>query len=111
MLEAQLAALARIRAGVAAREVDGAARDVISAAGHGALFGHGLGHGVGVEVHEPPRLSQRSEDELVAGDVVTIEPGVYVPGKFGVRIEDLAIVTESGHENLSSRPKELRAVG
>ncbi len=111
VLEAQLAALAGLRAGVAARDVDAAARDIISAAGHGALFGHGVGHGVGVQVHEAPRLSQRSEDELVSGDVVTIEPAIYVPGRLGVRIEDLAIVTGDGHENLSRRPKELRVVG
>ena len=78
---------------------------VIDDAGHGELFGHGLGHGVGIEVHEPPRLSKRSEDELMAGDVVTVEPGVYLPGELGVRIEDLVVVTDDGHRNLSSRPK------
>jgi Xaa-Pro aminopeptidase len=83
---------------------------VIKAAGHGEEFGHGLGHGVGLEIHEAPRLGPRSDDELLEGDAVTVEPGVYVPGRFGVRIEDLVIVTADGHRNLSSLPKELRVV-
>jgi Xaa-Pro aminopeptidase len=87
------------------------ARNPIAAAGHGERFGHGLGHGVGLEVHEPPRLSQKSDDELEVGDVVTIEPGVYLPGSFGVRIEDLVSVTPDGCRNLSEFPKELRTVG
>jgi Xaa-Pro aminopeptidase len=87
------------------------ARDPIVAAGHGEHFGHGLGHGVGLEVHEPPRLSQRSDDALEVDDVVTIEPGVYLPGRFGVRIEDLVAVTADGCRDLSSLPKELRTVG
>ena len=111
VLEAQLAGLAAVRAGAAAREVDAAARELIAAAGHGEFFGHGLGHGVGVQVHEPPRLSKRSNDELQSGDVVTIEPGLYFPGRFGLRIEDLVIVTDEAHENLSHHPKELQIVG
>jgi Xaa-Pro aminopeptidase len=91
--------------------VDSAARDRIAAAGHGDEFGHGVGHGVGIEIHEAPRLAQRSEDELVQGDVVTIEPGIYLPGRFGVRIEDLVHVTANGHRNLSGYPKELLVVG
>ena len=111
VLEAQLAALDAARAGAPAADVDEAARERISAAGHGEHFGHGVGHGVGVEVHEEPRLGPRSEDELGAGDVVTIEPGVYVPERFGVRIEDLVLVQAQGARNLSSFPKELQVVG
>jgi Xaa-Pro aminopeptidase len=107
---AQAAGLEAIRAGVSGIDADSAAREVISAGGHGDEFGHGLGHGVGIEVHEAPRLGQRSKDELQAGDVVTVEPGVYLPGRFGVRIEDLVFVTAEGHRNLSSLPKELRVV-
>lgn len=105
VLAAQQAALAAIAAGADGRAVDAVARELISEGGYGEQFGHGLGHGVGIEVHEPPRLSMRSEDTLLAGDVVTVEPGIYVPGAFGVRIEDLVLVTDAGHRNLSSRPK------
>lgn len=105
VLASQLAALDAIKAGADGRDIDAISRDVITEAGHGERFGHGLGHGVGIEVHEPPRLSKRSEDELQVGEVVTVEPGVYVPGEFGVRIEDLVVVTADGHRNLSSRPK------
>jgi len=105
VLEAQLAGLRAVRPGESGRSVDAVARDVIEEGGHGERFGHGLGHGVGLEVHEAPRLSKRSEDDLLVGDVVTVEPGVYVPGEFGVRIEDLVVVTADGHRNLSTRPK------
>ena len=108
---AQAMALEAIRAGVDARDADSAARDPIAAAGHGEHFGHGLGHGVGLEVHEAPRVSQRSDQTLEVGDVVTVEPGIYLPGRFGVRIEDLVAVTEDGCRNLSTFPKELRVVG
>jgi Xaa-Pro aminopeptidase len=108
--EAQEAALAAVRAGVRAEAIDSVARDRIAAAGHGERFGHGLGHGVGLEVHDEPRVSQRSEDVLEAGEVVTIEPGIYLPGELGVRIEDLVVVTEAGHRNLSSLPKDLQLV-
>ena len=104
---AQLDALGAIRAGVAARDADAAAREPIEAAGHGERFGHGLGHGVGLEVHEAPRLSRRSEETLEAGDVVTVEPGVYLPGRFGVRVEDLVAVTDEGCRTLSGFTKEL----
>jgi Xaa-Pro aminopeptidase len=109
--EAQSAALAEVAAGVAASAVDAAARELIADAGHGDEFGHGVGHGVGIEVHEAPRLGTSSDEELVAGDVVTIEPGVYVAGGFGVRIEDLVVVEPDGARNLSSLPKELQVVG
>jgi Xaa-Pro aminopeptidase len=110
VLAAQAAALDAVVAGAGGEAVDSAARDPIAAAGYGDRFGHGLGHGVGLEVHEAPRLSQRSEDTLAAGEVVTVEPGVYLPGDLGVRIEDLVVVTEDGHRNLSGLPKELEVV-
>jgi Xaa-Pro aminopeptidase len=108
--EAQLAALEAIEAGAGGEAVDAVARKLIADAGHGERFGHGLGHGVGLEVHEAPRLSHRSDDVLAAGEVVTVEPGVYLPGELGVRIEDLVVVTEDGHRNLSALPKELALV-
>jgi Xaa-Pro aminopeptidase len=111
VLHAQLESLAAVRAGAGGREVDAVAREIITAAGHGEHFGHGLGHGVGAEVHEGPRLSQRSEATLETGQVVTVEPGVYVPGAIGVRIEDLAIVTDDGAEVLTGLPKDLQIIG
>jgi Xaa-Pro aminopeptidase len=110
VLEAQMASLAAIRAGVKGEDVDNVARAVIGAAGHGDHFGHGLGHGVGLEVHEGPRLSLRSDDVLAPGEVVTVEPGIYLPGRLGVRIEDLVVVTEDGLRNLSGLPKALQLV-
>jgi Xaa-Pro aminopeptidase len=110
VLEAQEAALAAVCAGAKAEEVDGVARELIAAAGHGERFGHGLGHGVGLEVHEEPRVSQRSEDVLAEDEVVTIEPGIYLPGELGVRIEDLVVVTADGYRNLSTLPKALQLV-
>jgi len=107
---AQAAALDAVVAGIAGEELDGVAREAIAAAGHGEHFGHGLGHGVGLEVHEAPRLSPRSEEVLAIGEVVTIEPGIYLPGELGVRIEDLVVVDETGCRNLSSTPKELQLV-
>ncbi len=108
--EAQAAALEAVRAGVGGREVDAAARELIAEAGHGEHFGHGTGHGVGLEVHEGPRLAVSSEEVLRAGNAVTVEPGVYLPGRFGVRIEDLVVVTGDGHRNLSGVPKDLLLV-
>jgi Xaa-Pro aminopeptidase len=108
--EAQAAALEAVEAGVKGEDVDKVARRVIEAAGHGEHFGHGLGHGVGLEVHEGPRLSLRSDDVLAPGEVVTVEPGIYLPGRLGVRIEDLVVVAEDGVRNLSSLPKELQTV-
>ena len=107
---AQRKGLEAIRAGAAARDVDAAARAPIADAGHGERFGHGLGHGVGLEVHEAPRLSRRSDEKLEIGDVVTVEPGVYLPGRFGVRVEDLVSVTDDGCRNLSGFTKELLVV-
>lgn len=106
-LRAQQASLAAVKPGAHGRDVDAVARDIITEAGHGDHFGHGLGHGVGMEVHESPRLSKTSEDVLEAGMVVTVEPGIYLPGVGGVRIEDLAVVTDDGYELLTAFTKEL----
>jgi Xaa-Pro aminopeptidase len=107
---AQAAALSAVRPGPEGREVDAVARDMIEAAGHGEHFGHGLGHGVGLEIHEAPRLARTAEAPLASGNVVTVEPGVYLPGRGGVRIEDLVVVTEDGHRVLSGTTKELVTV-
>ncbi|MGZ4279059.1 MAG: M24 family metallopeptidase [Solirubrobacteraceae bacterium] len=110
VLEAQEAALAAVRPGPTGREVDAVARAIIDAAGHAEHFGHGLGHGVGLDVHEGPRLSKQGDTALAEGMVVTVEPGVYVPGAVGVRIEDLVVVGADGPEVLSSLPKGLQVV-
>jgi Xaa-Pro aminopeptidase len=110
VLRAQQAALAAVRPGPEGRELDAVAREIIEAAGHGEHFGHGLGHGVGLEVHEAPRLARTAEAPLAAGNVVTVEPGVYLPGRGGVRIEDLVVVSEGGHRVLSGTTKELVTV-
>jgi Xaa-Pro aminopeptidase len=107
VLAANEAGLAAVRAGVPAREVDAAARDLLAGMRLGEYFGHGLGHGVGLQVHEGPRVSARSDDILRTGSVITIEPGVYVPGFGGVRIEDLVAVEEDGERTLSHAPKHL----
>ena len=110
MLGAQQVGLDEVRAGGNGKEIDKAVRDIIYGAGHEGHYGHGLGHGVGLEIHEAPTLSVRSEDTLQAGTVVTVEPGVYLPGKFGIRIEDLVVVSEDGNRILTSIPKELQVV-
>jgi Xaa-Pro aminopeptidase len=107
VLDAQLAGLDAVKPGADGRDVDSVARDVIEAAGHGEHFGHGLGHGVGLDVHEAPRLSQRSESVLEPGNIVTVEPGVYLPGDLGVRIEDLVLVTDDGRQILTGISKDL----
>lgn len=99
---AQCAGIAAIRAGVSGQEVDAAARDIIAAAGYGANFGHSLGHGVGLAVHEMPRLASRGSQKLQAGMVVTVEPGIYIPGWGGIRLENMVVVRENGCENLNS---------
>jgi Xaa-Pro aminopeptidase len=109
-LEAQLKGLEAARSGTEAKTTDAAARDVIAEAGFGEKFGHGLGHGVGIDVHEAPHVAATSKDTLVANNVVTIEPGIYLEGSGGIRIEDLVIVTDGEPEVLTSFPKELTVV-
>ena len=105
VLQAQEAAKAVLRAGATGVQADAAARDLIAGAGYGDYFGHGLGHGVGLAVHEGPRASRLSEDTFEAGMSLTVEPGIYLPGEFGVRIEDLVIIGQDGIEILSNTPK------
>ncbi len=109
VLEAQRAAIAAIRPGARLKDVDAAARSIIDEAGYGECFGHGLGHGIGLDVHEQPVLSWRAEGELVEGNVVTVEPGIYLPGVGGVRIEDDVAVTAKGHRKLSTLPTGLES--
>ena len=109
-LEAQLAGLAAVRPGVHGRDVDAASRVAIEAAGLGTAYGHGLGHGVGLQIHEGPTLRPESTDVLEAGNVVSVEPGIYLPEDAGVRIEDLVLVTEGGCERLTQFTKELLTV-
>jgi Xaa-Pro aminopeptidase len=111
VLDAQERGLAAVVAGPSGRDVDAVARAVIEQAGQGEHFGHGLGHGVGIEIHEGPRLSRTAgEEPLRAGNVVTVEPGVYLPGVLGVRIEDLVVVREASQDVLTSLPKTLTVV-
>ncbi len=107
VLKAQLAALDFIRAGVKGKDVDKVARDIIYNAGYEGCFGHGLGHSVGLHIHENPRLSMLEEDIIEAGMTETVEPGIYIKGFGGVRIEDLVVVTEDGHENFTFSNKKL----
>ncbi len=107
VLKAQLAAIDAIKAGVANKDVDKTARDIITEAGYGETFTHSLGHGVGLEVHEQPNLSPRSVEILKSGNIVTVEPGIYVEGFCGVRIEDLVLVTEDGCENFTHSSKDF----
>lgn len=106
-LRAQVESLAAVRPGAHGCDVDAVARDIITEGGHGDHFGHGLGHGVGMEIHEAPRLARTSEDILEVGMVVTVEPGIYLPGVGGVRIEDLVVVTADGHDVLTHYTKDL----
>jgi Xaa-Pro aminopeptidase len=110
VLTAQERAIAEIRPGVPAQHVDALARSVIADAGFGECFEHGLGHGLGMEIHEAPRLRKRSPDLLEPGMVVTVEPGIYLPDWGGIRIEDDVLVTPDGHEVLSQIPKSLDSV-
>ncbi len=107
VLEAQEAAIRAVRPGVPCAAVDRAAREVIERAGYGESFGHSTGHGVGLEIHEAPTVSARNTDQLRIGSVITAEPGIYLPHQFGVRIEDMLLVTEDGCENLTNVEKDL----
>ena len=107
VLSAQEAAMKKIRAGLTGKEIDSAARDLIAEAGFGECFGHSLGHGIGLKVHEAPSFAPSFESVIPAGAVMSVEPGIYLPGKFGVRIEDLVVVREDGLENLNTSSKLL----
>ena len=107
VLRAQLAGIRAAKAGMLGKEVDQAARKVIETAGFGAYFGHGFGHCLGLEIHEPPFASQKGDSPLPAGSVSSAEPGIYLPGRFGVRIEDVMIIRETGAELITRAPKEL----
>ena len=107
VLEAQLAGIAVTKAGVPGKSIDAAVRKVIADAGYGDKFGHGYGHSLGIEIHEAPNANSRDETPMPEGAVVSAEPGIYLPGKFGVRIEDAVVYTAQGHEILTKSPKEL----
>lgn len=106
-LKAQRAGVAAVKPGLTASEIDGVVRTIIDDAGYGEMFGHGTGHGVGLRIHEQPALNSRDETVLHPGMVITVEPGIYVPGESGVRIEDLLVVTENGCRSLSESPRNL----
>ena len=110
VLEAQLKALESLKSGISGREFDRIARDCIASYGYGEAFGHSLGHGFGLEIHEKPRASKLSEDILLAGMTITDEPGIYLEGEFGVRIEDDLVVTEDGCINLANTTKKLMII-
>ncbi len=107
VLSAQLKGISACKAGATGKDVDSAARELITGAGYGDAFGHGFGHGVGLEIHESPTVGRRGTEPLREGCIVTAEPGIYLPGKFGVRIEDMLQVTKDGNVNLTKAPKDL----
>ncbi|MFC2149626.1 M24 family metallopeptidase [Candidatus Auribacterota bacterium] len=107
VLEAQRLALALIKPGAAIKDIDAAARDHIKAEGFGRFFGHALGHGIGIDVHEFPRISPRSDQKLEVGMVFTVEPGIYLPGRGGVRIEDIVVVTKTGYDIITLSPRSV----
>lgn len=109
VLEAQENAIKNLRAGITGKAVDKFARSVIKKAGYEKQFSHSLGHGVGLDIHELPNLSQKYKEKIPGGSVVTIEPGVYLPGKFGVRIEDMVLVGKNGVKNLTKTPKSIQS--
>lgn len=107
VLKAQLAGIAATKAGVSGKAIDGAARKVIADAGYGEYFGHGYGHSLGILIHEAPNANTRNEEPMPENAVVSAEPGIYLPGKFGVRIEDVTVLTKDGCEILTKSPKNL----
>ena len=107
VLEAQLAGIAAARAGIPGYEIDAAARNVITKAGYGQYFGHGFGHSLGLDIHEWPNANPSGETPMPAGAVCSAEPGIYIPGRFGVRIEDVMVIREGGAEIITKAPKEL----
>lgn len=110
VLRAQTESMKKIRPGTKCNEVDAVARRIIADAGYGNCFGHGLGHSVGLFIHENPRFSPSCDDVLKPGMVITVEPGIYLPGQFGVRIEDLVVVTENGYMDLTESDKQLKII-
>ena len=107
VLKAQLVGIKAVKAGVVCKDVDKISRDIIYSAGYEGCFGHGLGHSVGIEIHERPLFNTRCDTVLKAGTVMTVEPGIYIENKYGVRIEDMVYVTENGCIDLTNSPKEL----
>ena len=107
VLKAQLAGIAKARAGVTGRDIDAAARKVIEDAGYGKYFGHSFGHSLGVEIHEAPNAAPMNDQPMPRGAVISAEPGIYLPGRLGVRIEDVIILGENGCEDITLAPKEL----
>ncbi len=107
VLEAQLAGISAAKAGVSGKAIDGAARDVIASKGYGDYFSHSFGHSLGIDIHEPPNASPGDDKPIPAGAVISAEPGIYIPGKFGVRIEDALFIKEGGNEDITALPKEL----
>lgn len=110
VLKAQLAALDAVKPGMEAKELDKAARDIIDATEFKNTFGHSLGHGVGMEIHEAPRVSKKSDEYLDPGMVITVEPGIYLAGEFGIRIEDMGVMTEDGFNDITKAPKDLTII-
>ena len=111
VLEAQLAGIAAARAGVSGKDIDGAAREVIEKAGYGKYFGHSFGHSLGIDIHESPNASPANEEAMPVGAVISAEPGIYLPGRFGVRIEDILVLDADGCRNITTFPKELLVIG
>ena len=111
VLEAQMTALEQIKPGMTGKQADAIAREIIEKYGYGDQFGHGTGHGLGLEIHEAPRLSPQSDTVLEPGMTVTVEPGIYIPGFGGVRIEDDVVVTERGLERLTQATKQFIIIG